>query len=218
MTASSVLPPPVAESVLPLPVGEIAPAPGIPPPFAVAPGVLAPGRAPVMIPVARALGTMGQTLPRLAPARVRRLMPEAGPGRQMPEMKPGRQMPEAGARREVPEVRSGRQMPEEGPRRRVPELPDRPWIAEAEHGLRAQLPRAPMMMPDDLGRGVDEDPDGWRRPQVAGTVVACGGRPGKDPEAAEARQEQAHLVHCRCLLDGWSRLRVDRATSDLNHA
>jgi hypothetical protein len=206
MIASSVLPRPVGETLLPLPVSKIAPRPGIPPPFAVAPGVLAPGRAPIVIAMLRALGEMGQMLPRLAPARVRRPMPEAGPGRQLPEVEPGRQLSEVGPRREMPELRPGRQMPEEGPRRRMPELPDRPRIAEAEHGLRAQLPRAPMVVPDDLGRGVDEDPDpeGWRRPEVAATEVVGGGRPDqrRDAEAAEGRQEQERLVHYRCLLCG----------------
>jgi hypothetical protein len=204
MIASSVLPRPVGETLLPLPVSKIAPRPGIPPPFAVAPGVLAPGRAPIVIAMLRALGEMGQMLPRLAPARVRRRMPEAGSRRQVPEVEPGRQMPEVGPRREMPEVRPGRQMPEVGPRRRVPELPDRSRVAGAEHGLRAQLPRAPMVVPYDLRRGVDEDPDpeGWRRPQVAAIVVTCSGRPGEDADAAEGSQEQERLVHYRCLLCG----------------
>jgi hypothetical protein len=167
----------------------------MPAPLAVAPGILA---------MVRAFGVLGRTLPRLAPARVRRRMPGAGPRRQVPEVEPGRQMPEVGPRREMPEARPGRQMTEEGPRRRVPELPDRSRVAGAEHGLRAQLPRAPMVVPYDLGRGVDEDPDpkGWRRPQVAAIVVTCSGRPGEDADAAEGSQEQERLVHYRCLLCG----------------
>jgi hypothetical protein len=97
-------------------------------------------------------------------------------------------------------------MPEERPRQRMPELPDRSRIAEAEHGLRAQLPCAPMVVPYDLGRGVDQDPDadGWRRPDMAAAEIVCSGRPDqrRDAEAAEGRQEQERLVHCRCLVCG----------------